>query len=78
MNTETCKVSILKLNFEYGHIDQNAYNLLNELEKLHLIKVLKKETNTGKLSEKFAGKLPADAAKKLQERIKQSRNKWDS
>ena len=57
--------------------NQNAYNLLNELEKLHLIKVLKKETNTEKLSEKFAGKLPADAAKKLQEHIKQSREEWD-
>jgi hypothetical protein len=58
--------------------NQHAYNLLNELEKLHLIKVLKKENNSSqKLSEKFAGKLPADAAKKLQEHIKQSRDEWD-
>ena len=58
--------------------NQNAYSLLNELEKLHLIKVLKKEsTSTQNLSEKFAGKLPLDAAKKLQEHIKQSRNEWD-
>jgi hypothetical protein len=58
--------------------NQNAYSLLNELEKLHLIKVLKKESaSTQKLSEKFAGKLPADAAKKLQDHIKQSRDEWD-
>ena len=58
--------------------NQGAYSLLNELEKLHLIKVLKKEnTSSQKLSEKFTGKLPLDAAKKLQEHIKQSRNEWD-
>ena len=58
--------------------NQNAYSLLNELEKLHLIKVLKKENiSSQKLSEKFTGKLPADAAKKLQEHIKQSRDEWD-
>lgn len=58
--------------------NHDAYNLLNELEKLHLIKVLKKETTPQKLSDKFAGKLPSDAAKKLQEHIKQSREEWDS
>ena len=58
--------------------NQNAYSLLNELEKLHLIKVLKKEsTSSQKLSDRFAGKLPLDAAKKLQEHIKQSRDEWD-
>ena len=54
--------------------NQNAYSLLNELEKLHLIKVLKREsTSSQKLSDRFAGKLPADAARKLQDHIKQSR-----
>ena len=58
--------------------NQNAYSLLNELEKLHLIKVLKKEsTSSQKLSDRFAGKLPPDAAKKLQDHIKQSRDEWD-
>ena len=58
--------------------NQNAYSLLIELEKLYLIKVLKKEsTFPQKLTEKFAGKLPADAAKKLQDHIKQSREEWD-
>jgi len=58
--------------------NHSAYSFLTELEKLHLIKVLKKEnTPSQKLSEKFAGKLPIDAAKKLQEHIKQSREEWD-
>jgi hypothetical protein len=58
--------------------NHNAYSLLKELENLHLIKVLKKETTSSqKLSEKFAGKLPLDAAKKLQDHIKQSREEWD-
>jgi len=58
--------------------NQNAYSLINELEKLHLIKILKKETTSSqKLSDRFAGKLPLDAAKKLQDHIKQSRDEWD-
>ena len=58
--------------------DKNAYSLLKELEKLNWIIVLKKETNSPqKLSDRFAGKLPIDAARKLQEHIKQSRDEWD-
>ena len=58
--------------------NQNAYNLLNELEKLHLIKVLKKDSGENQeLSKNFAGKLSIEAAKKLQEHIKQSRQEWD-
>jgi hypothetical protein len=58
--------------------NQNAYSLLNELEKLHLIKVIKKEsTSSEKLSDRLAGQLPIDAAKKLQAHIKQSREEWD-
>jgi hypothetical protein len=58
--------------------NQNAYNLLRELEKLHLIKVIK-NTSTPKirLSDKFAGKLPPADAEKLQAHIKQSREEWD-
>jgi len=67
MNTLTIQVT-----------NQNAYSLINELEKLHLIKILKKETTSSqKLSDRFAGKLPLDAAKKLQDHIKQSRDEWD-
>lgn len=58
--------------------NKSAYSFLNELEKLHLIKVLKKEnTSPQKMSERFAGKLPIADAEKLQEHIKQSREEWD-
>jgi hypothetical protein len=58
--------------------NQNAYNLIKELEKLHLIKVLKNTSAPKeKLSDRFAGKLPIADAKKLQEHIKQSREEWD-
>jgi hypothetical protein len=58
--------------------NQHAYNLLKELEKLHLIKVLKNTSSSKqKLSDKFAGKLPAADAAKLQQHIKQSRKEWD-
>jgi hypothetical protein len=58
--------------------NQDAHNLLNELEKLHLIKVLKKDFSFQKLSEKFAGRLPKNTAKDLLEYIEQSRKEWDS
>lgn len=59
-------------------IDHNAYEFLNELEKLELIKVLKRKTDTNiKLSDKYSGKLPLDAADKLQAHIKQLRDEWD-
>ncbi|MDN3579369.1 hypothetical protein [Mucilaginibacter flavus] len=63
--------------------NQNAYNLIKELEKLHLIKVLKNTSapkerlSEERLSDRFAGKLPIADAKKLQEHIKQSREEWD-
>lgn len=59
--------------------NQGAYSLLNELEKLHLIRVLKSDSGTPKnLSEKFAGKLLISEGDKLQEHIKKSREEWDS
>lgn len=57
--------------------NQDAYPLLKQLEKLHLIKVIQKHTSVQKLSEKFAGKLSAQDAEKLQEHINHSRNEWD-
>jgi hypothetical protein len=54
-----------------------AYRLLEDLEDLHLIKVLKKSIQSGeKLSEKYAGKLPSDIADELQNYVDQSRNEW--
>ncbi len=57
--------------------NQDAYPLLKELEKLHLIKVIQKNTPVKRLSERFAGKLSSQDAEKLQEHIKHSRNEWD-
>lgn len=51
-----------------------AYKLLEDLEDLHIIKVLKKSTEPSqKLSEKYAGKLPSDVADELQNYVTQSR-----
>ncbi len=52
--------------------------ILKNLEELHLIRVLKKESShKTNLSEKYAGKLPLDIAEDLQKHIEQSRNEWD-
>lgn len=53
--------------------------LLRELEKLHLLRVLKNKISTKKmLSEKYAGKLPIDIAEDLNIFIEQSRDEWDN
>ena len=53
--------------------------LLQDLEELNLLRVLKKNISDKKrLSEKYAGRLPLDIAKDLQKHIEQSRNEWDS
>jgi hypothetical protein len=57
---------------------QKAYNLIKELEALSIIRILKKRAKPKqKLSEKYAGKLPADVADKMQREIAQSRNEWE-
>lgn len=59
--------------------NNKAYRLLEDLEDLHIIKVLKKNIQPQqKLSEKYAGKLPADIADELQNYVTQSRNEWNS
>jgi hypothetical protein len=59
--------------------NSKAYRLLEDLEALHIIKVLKKSVQPGyKLSEKYAGKLPADVAEELQNYVTQSRNEWNN
>ncbi|MDB4924196.1 hypothetical protein [Mucilaginibacter sp.] len=59
--------------------DSKAYKLLEDLEDLHIIKVLKKSVQPKqKLSEKYAGKLPSDIADELQNYIAQSRNEWNT
>ena len=59
--------------------NNKALKLLQELEELHLIKLLKRNADTSqKLSEKYAGKLPSDVADELQNYITQSRNEWNN
>ena len=58
--------------------NQKAAKLLHELEELHLIKVLKENFSIPeKLSQKYAGKLPAGIADSMQEEISKSRKEWD-
>lgn len=54
--------------------NHKAYRLLEDLEDLHIIKVLNKSVQPKqKLSEKYAGKLPADIADELQNYVTQGR-----
>ncbi|GAC1301514.1 MAG: hypothetical protein NVSMB24_04480 [Mucilaginibacter sp.] len=55
--------------------NHKAYKLLEDLEDLHIIKVLNKSVQPKQnLSEKYAGKLPADIADELQNYVTQGRN----
>ena len=59
--------------------NNRAYKLLEDLEDLHVITVLKKSIQSNQsLSEKYAGKLPADIAVELQNYVAQSRNEWSN
>ncbi len=59
--------------------NNKAYKLLEDLEDLHIIKVLKKSILPHqKLSEKYAGKLPAEVADELQNDVTQNRNEWNN
>jgi Ni,Fe-hydrogenase maturation factor len=59
--------------------DAKAYKLLEDLEDLHILKVLKKNIQPQqKLSEKYAGKLSSEVAEDLQNYVTQSRNEWDN
>lgn len=54
-----------------------AINLLQELEDLHLIKVLKKETtHKSKLSSVLRGSISAEAADEFNKSVQKSRDEW--
>lgn len=58
--------------------NRKAYKLLEDLEDLNILKVLKKSiVSKQKLSEKYAGKLPDNIAEELQNYVSQSRKEWD-
>ena len=61
--------------------NQKAYRLLEDLEDLHIIKVLKKDRQSSqKLSERFAGKLNLsnEEYNQFQKYMQDSRNEWDN
>jgi hypothetical protein len=59
--------------------NSKAYRLLEDLEELQIIKVLKKSIHSQqKLSEKYAGKLPSAIADELQNYVTQSREEWNN
>lgn len=59
--------------------NNKAYKLLEDLEDLQIIKVLRKSAlPQQKLSEKYAGKLPTDVADELQRHVTQSRDEWNN
>lgn len=59
--------------------NNKAYKLLEDLEDLDIIKVLKKSIQSEqKLSEKYAGKLPSDIADEIQNFVNESRSEWNS
>ena len=59
--------------------NSKVYKLLQDLEDLHIIKVLRKSVEPQqKLSEKYAGKLPAEVANQLESYLLQSRNEWNN
>lgn len=60
--------------------NDKAYKLIEDLEALHIVKVLKKTVQPKeKLSAKFAGSLNLSDQEynNFQESIKQSRNEWE-
>lgn len=59
--------------------DNKAYKLLEDLEALHIIKLLKRDAEpTQNLSDKYAGKLPLEVADEIQNYISKSRDEWNN
>jgi hypothetical protein len=60
--------------------DEKAIGLLNELEELHLIKVLKKDTQSEKarLSDKYRGVFTKEDAESFNEHTRNMREEWDN
>ena len=57
--------------------NSKAYKLLDDLEKLEIIKVISKKIQSKqKLSEKYLGNISSETADELQNYISQSRNEW--
>ena len=58
--------------------NNKVYKLLENLEELHIFKVIKKsKKQTLSLSEKYAGKLTSKTADELQNYVNESREQWN-
>jgi hypothetical protein len=58
--------------------NSKAYKLLEDLENLHIIKVLKKSIDPKqKLSEKYRGSISKESADKLRAHVEKSREEWE-
>ena len=86
MNVIDLMIKFVKVDFMQTVIVQitnsKALKLLQEMEELHLIRMLKKDvlSQDEKLSDKFAGKLNLtdEEYNDFQEHISHSRNEWDN
>jgi hypothetical protein len=60
--------------------NEKAIGLLNELEELHLIKVLKIDTQSEKarLSDKYSGVFTKEDAESFNEHTRNMRDEWDN
>jgi len=59
--------------------NDKAYKLLENLEELHILKVIKKSKKpTLSLSDKYAGKLTSKTANELQDYVNESREQWNN
>jgi hypothetical protein len=60
--------------------NHNAYKLIEDLEALNIVKVLKKDSQPkGRLSAKYAGSLHLsdEEYKRMQDSLTQSRDEWE-
>jgi hypothetical protein len=59
--------------------NRKAYKLLENLDELHVLKVLKKSKKQSlSLSDKYAGKLTSKTADELQDYVNESREQWNN
>ncbi len=59
--------------------NEKAMGLLNELEELHIIKIIKDDTHSKtKLSDKYKGIISKENGVSLDNHIQQMRNEWNN
>ena len=71
---------LIKMETVLVQINNNkAYKLLENLEELHVLKVIKKSKKQSlSLSDKYAGKLTSKTADELQDYVNESREQWNN